>query len=268
MEDRSLRWALISTPDYENMSGTAAEFVCRFVRTHRDRIVVALPTGETPSLLYALLPRLLHHQAISESRFRFINLDEYVGFSNENPDSFACALRMQFLDKLVLEKEAVRLLDGAAIDSGAECERHEAWIRDAGGLDLAILGLGVNGHIAFNEPGTDFSSKTHVAVLAEWTRQRIQRSIQCKVCPSHAMTMGIGTILAARSIVLLASGSEKADALNRAFNRPTTASLPASVLQKHPCVTVIADVAALSEWDGPATYSSGVRTSGEEESRS
>jgi len=248
-------WALISTLDYETMSGKAAEIVCRLVKTHKDEVVVALPTGETPGLLYALLPRLLRHHVISESRFRFINLDEYVGFSNDDPDSFAYALRREFLDNLALEKDACRLLDGAAVDGEAECERHEEWIRDVKGLDLAILGIGVNGHIAFNEPGTSFSSKTHVTVLASETRRRIRRSIQGRACPTHAMTMGIGTILAARSVLLLASGSEKADALNRAFNRPITTSLPASALQQHPSLTILADENALSEWDGPAMYS-------------
>lgn len=250
-----MRWALISTPDYETMSGRAAEMVCHLVKTHRNEVVVALPTGETPRRFYVILPGLFRRQAISESRFRFINLDEYVGLPNDDPNSFACTLRRQFLENLALREGTIRLLDGAAIDRKAECKRHEAWIRDAGGLDLAILGLGANGHIAFNEPGTNFSSRTHVAALAAETRQRIRCSIQGRACPTHAMTMGIGTIFAARSVLLLASGSEKAGALNQAFNQPITASLPASALQQHPALTIIADEAALSEWNGPATHS-------------
>ena len=240
--------AMAAAVDYADMSRRAAEYVYRFIEAI-PRAMIALPAGETPTLMYSLLIETLERQPLDCSGLLLVNLDEFVGLPWDRPGSFGHSLRETFLDRGPVSKAAYRLLDGASNGPEEECARHERAVRERGGIDLAILGIGLNGHIAFNEPGTSFDSRTHVAVLTDTTVQRAGSlgSSGARV-PRLGLTMGIGTILESRSILLLASGKDKARVLDAAFHGPQTPSNPASALQRHPNTTVIADRAALSLW--------------------
>ncbi len=234
--------------DYADMSRRAAEHVYHFIEA-TPRAVIALPTGETPRLMYSLLIEALEHHALDCSGLFLVNLDEFVGPRRDRPGSYGHALREILLDRGPVSKAAYRLLDGASGNPEEECARHERAVRERGGIDLAILGIGLNGHIAFNEPGTSFDSRTHVAVLADTTvRRAASLASSGAPVPSLGLTMGIGTILESRSVLLLASGKDKARVLDAAFHGPPTPSNPASALQRHPNTTVIADRPALSLW--------------------
>jgi glucosamine-6-phosphate deaminase len=237
--------AMNTATDYADMSRRAAEYVVRFIEAAPEA-VIALPTGETPVGTYDRLIEMLASEPLDCSGLFFVNLDEFVGLPWDRPGSFGHALRETFLDRGPISKAAYRLLDGAASDLEEECARHERAIRERGGIDLAILGIGLNGHIAFNEPGTSFASRTHVATLKDSTIERLTPPEG--PVPKNGLTVGIETILEARSILLLASGDEKARVLDAAFHGPPTSSNPASALQRHPNTTVIADRAALSLW--------------------
>ena len=239
--------------DYADMSRRGAEYVCRFIEA-TPRAVIALPAGETPTLMYSLLIEALKRRAVDCSDLLLVNLDEFVGLPRDRPGSFGHSLRETLLDREPVSKAVYRLLDGASSDPEEECARHERAVRERGGIDLAILGIGLNGHIAFNEPGTSFDSRTHVAALTDDTMRRAgSLGPRGARVPSLGLTMGIGTILESRSILLLASGRDKARVLDAAFHGPPTPSNPASALQRHPNTTVIADQAALSLWKPPDT---------------
>lgn len=242
----SVTSAVLSTPDYAGMSRAAADFVCRFCTEH-PRALVALPAGRTPRGMYRLLAREMSHRAPDASRLRFLNLDEYVGILPSDRRSFFAELHERFLDPLRIGAARVRLLNGHAGDLRQECDAYEQYIRDGGGIDLAILGIGTNGHIAFNEPGTSFDARTHVAALSAETRGALQRRFGREL-PREGLTLGIATILEARVVLLLASGEGKARALRRAFCSVPTPLIPASALQGHPGLTVAADADALSGW--------------------
>ncbi len=236
--------SVIRCSDYSDMGRRAADYVFDMIRCNRVSSV-ALPTGKTPRLMYAFLAGQLRCSEIDITRISFVNLDEYVGLANDHPQSFAYELQKQFFSKIGMKQLAVRLLNGAAQDLSLECRQHEEWIARAGGIDLAVLGIGSNGHIAFNEPGTPFNTRTHISDLAVATTDRIPSSYAPK--PSRAITLGIGTILEARMVLLMASGEEKAPIIRRAFHEPPSVFVPASALQSHPCVTIIADRSALRE---------------------
>ena len=236
---------LVCTSDYSSMSLKAAEYVLAFLSRHPGAIL-ALPTGRTAQGLYQEFRSASSSAKAALARVTVFNLDELVGFRQDDPASFAFTLHRELLQPIGLSSSQCNLLDGAARDLEAECERFEALIHAVGTIDLAILGLGWNGHIAFNEPGTDWDTLAHVAVLAEGTRVRLARLLGEQVkTPTHALTMGVRDITSAKSILLLASGREKAKPLRRAFLESPDPSIPASVLQLHVDVTVIADAPAL-----------------------
>jgi len=235
---------LLSAPDHAGISRAAADFVRSFCGQH-PRALIALPTGRTPRETYRLLTQEMRRGAPDASRLQFVNLDEYAGIAPSDHRSFFAELHERFLDPIRIDVDQVRLLNGRASDPQQECDAHEQYIRSRGGIDLAILGIGANGHIAFNEPGTPFGSRTHVAALSAETCRSLQHRFGCEV-PRYGLTLGIATILEARAILLLASGVEKALALRQAFCSEPTPLLPASALQGHPFLTVAADADALS----------------------
>ena len=238
--------ALCVANDYEDMSRQAARAVWVFIGRHPSA-VIALPTGQTPRLMYRFLVDEIRTSRPALDGVRFANLDEYLGLGPDDPCSFAFMLRQAFLDRLPLPPADVRLLDGTARDPEAECAAHEDWIRQNGGLGLAVLGIGLNGHIAFNEPGTSLDRRTHVAQLTEQTHTRAQNDCPDSQIPAQGITMGIGTILDADEILLLASGAQKAHVLQEALLGRAAVELPASALQSHEHVTVIADKEALAD---------------------
>jgi glucosamine-6-phosphate deaminase len=204
------------------------------------RAVLALPSGATPLGLYAELARRVRTGSVRLEEARIFNLDEYCGLAAEDPRSFAHYFRRHLVAPLGLLDDQIDVLNGAAADAGAECARYERAIAAHSGLDLCVLGLGANGHIAFNEPGSSFELRTHVAVLAEATRARLEaHGWEASRIPTHGLTLGIGNVLEARRILLLIAGRGKEAAAASLYRGVEDESWPVTGLLRHPHVTVI-----------------------------
>lgn len=202
---------------------------------------LGLATGSTPLQLYALM----REAKLDVSDVTTVNLDEYIGLDANDPQSYHYYMQKELFD--ALNFKASYIPNGVAEDLEAECERYEQILAE-NPVDLQILGLGTNGHIGFNEPGTPFTAKTHVVKLAEATIEANKRFFEkVEDVPTHAISMGIASIMAAKQIVLLAFGESKADAVQKMIEGPVTEDLPASVLQTHDNVTIILDEAAASK---------------------
>ena len=230
---------LITPASVAEFDELAAQFLLRQLEA-KPAAVVALPTVATPRGLYA---RLRAHATADRAllrEVRFFDLDEYVAFSAEDPLSFAHFLNRELFGPLGVPRANIRLLHGDATDPERECTDYETALASAGGLDLAILGLGENGHIAFNEPGTPFDSVTHVARLAPETRAlQAHLFANARVAPERGLTMGIATILGARAILLLVAGASKRTALTELLRGIADVSWPATSLYDHPALTVL-----------------------------
>jgi len=212
------------------------------------RLVLGLPTGRTPILLYDELIALHRARGADFSRATTFNLDEFVGLAATHPSSYRAFMQRHLFDHVNLPRRRIHFLDGAARDVAGECMRYERAIARAGGLDLLILGLGTNGHIGFNEPDTALIARTHRTALSEATRRANAALFghRLRAVPREALSMGMATILHARRIVLLATGSSKAGCVERSINGPLTPRTPASFLQLHRDVEVWVDRAAAS----------------------
>jgi glucosamine-6-phosphate deaminase len=210
--------------------------------------VLGLATGSTPVPLYAELARRNAAGDIDFSRVRSVNLDEYIGLGSEHPQSYRSFMQQHLFGHINIDPKNTRLPDGLAKDIPAACREYDKLIVKWGGIDLQLLGIGHNGHIGFNEPGTVFTLKTHLVKITERTRLANARFFEDdpKKVPSEAITMGIGNIMSARRVLLLVSGAGKADILLRSLTEDVTPAVPASVLQLHPELTVIADTEAAS----------------------
>jgi glucosamine-6-phosphate deaminase len=208
-----------------------------------QRAVLGLATGSTPVGVYAELVRLHQEEGLSFASVTSFNLDEYWPMAPDDPRSFHAVMRRQLFAYVDLAPGRTHLLDGSLPLERlpAACAEYERAIVAAGGLDLVLLGMGGNGHVAFNEPGSPADARTRLAVLDESTR-----SAAGGMLPEHALTLGLGTILEARALVLLAFGEHKADIVRRALTGPADASVPASLLQRHADVHVLLDPAAAS----------------------
>ena len=230
-------------PDYAALSQRAAEIVIGLLKEKPDA-VLGLPTGSTPVGFYDALVA----SGISLARARTFNLDEYLGLPRTHPESYYSFMKRMLYDRTDLRPENCHIPDGTAADPEAECRRYEEAIRAAGGLDILILGVGHNGHIGFNEPGAPWDGRTRVVELAERTRQANARFFNNNIdeVPRRAITMGIGTILEARRLLLLASGADKAPVIQRLVEGEPTPEVPASALHLHPDATVLVDAAAAS----------------------
>jgi glucosamine-6-phosphate deaminase len=208
-------------------------------------LVLGLATGRTPMLLYRELRDRTAQGHVDWSEVRSFNLDEFVG-PGESGGRYRAFMRQELFDHVNLQPDHIHLLDGQVDDLGQECDRYERALAQAGGIDVQVLGLGVNGHVGFNEPAEVLEGRTHVARLELPTRERNAWLFGGEVerVPRLALTMGMATIFSARSIVLLATGSEKADAVQRMVEGPITPKLPASFLQLHSDLKVMLDEAA------------------------
>jgi len=204
--------------------------------------VIALPTGQTPLGLYAELVTRAAARRLSAAQARFFNLDDYLGLTADHPLSYARFLREHFLMPACVPEEHIRLLRGDAVGIESECREYEAAIAAAGGLDLVILGLGTNGHIGFNEPGSDWSAQTHVVRLS--TETRATHAVQTRgkfAIPEYGITVGISTIAAAREILLLVAGDAKARALAAFRSGIPDPKWPVTSLLTHRNLTVLAE---------------------------
>lgn len=231
---------------YEDVSFEAALRIAEAVKTKPD-IVLGFATGSTPLGCYRELIRMYKSEGLSFSRVSTFNLDEYVGLPPDHPQSYHYYMFQNLFNHIDVKRENIHIPNGVANDLEEECRRYEDAIKQAGGIDLQLLGIGRNGHIGFNEPGSPFNSRTRVVKLSEQTRRdnaRFFKSID--EVPTHAITMGIATIMEAKRIILLASGSAKAEAVAKAIKGPKTTMVPASALQDHPDCLFILDKEAAS----------------------
>ncbi len=209
-------------------------------------LVLGLPTGQTPVHLYARLAARAAAGELDLSHIRTFNLDEFLGVTRDDPGSYRAFMGRHFFGPARVPRARTHVLDGRARDPEAECERFEAAIAAAGGIDLLLVGLGLNGHVGFNEPGPQLVANTHRVKLAPPTRRANAALFggDPRKVPREALSMGIGTILRARRLIMLATGASKARVVRRLVEGPVTTWLPASFLQLHPNAEVILDEAA------------------------
>jgi len=224
--------------DYDALSDRAADILLSAIRRN-PRIVLGLPTGRTPVRMYERVVAACSREYHCFRDVVTFNLDEYVGIPSTHPGSYCTFMSEHLFSHVDMAKSNAHIPNGMARDPDAECARYEREIASAGGLDLTFLGLGSNGHIGFNEPGTPFDSRTRVVALTESTRAANAPLFPDGNVPSHAITMGIGTILESKSIVLLASGDKKRAAIERLRSGEIAEEFPASALWKHRDVTVL-----------------------------
>jgi len=240
--------------DAAGVSRRAAQFVAQLVRSKPD-CVLGLATGSTPQGLYAELVRMHQDEGLDFARVTSFNLDEYVGLGPDHPQSYRQFMDEQFFRHVNIPTGRTHLPDGLAEDPDKACRIYEAHIVEAGGIDLQILGIGRDGHIAFNEPGSSLGCRTHLAVLApETIRDNARFFAREEEVPTLAVTMGIGTILDSRQCLLLATGAHKAEAIAAALEGPLTVRMPASALQLHPDPIFILDEAAARGLQHRETY--------------
>ncbi|MCD8510414.1 MAG: glucosamine-6-phosphate deaminase [Bacillus sp. (in: Bacteria)] len=231
---------------YETMSQEACKRIIRYVQGNASP-VLGLATGATPERLYELLIKAHQRDEVSFSKAISFNLDEYVGLNRDHPNSYFTYMHNKLFNHIDLPEEQIHIPDGTARDLLGECEHYDKQISEAGGIGLQILGLGMNGHIGFNEPGSSFNEHTHVVRLAESTRKaNAQYFHGIADVPTEAITMGIKTIMESKEIILLVSGIQKAEPLKRLITGPISEEFPASILQTHPNVTILADTEATS----------------------
>lgn len=235
---------LIKVKTPEEGAAKAAEIVMNQIKG-KPASVLGLPTGGTPVGMYAQLAKAVKVNQVDFSQIKTFNLDEYYGLPKDDPQSYYSFMNVNLYAPCELRPDQTHIPSGTAPDAEAEVHAYESAIAKNGGLDLQVLGIGGNGHIGFNEPGTDPKSRTHVVTLTQSTREANARFFtSLDKVPTHAMTMGIQTILEAKAILMLAFGANKADILFDALKGPVTINNPASFLQNHPNVIVIADAAA------------------------
>ena len=229
------------------MSRKAANIISAQVIMKPD-CVLGLATGSTPIGLYQQLVAWYEKGDLDFSQVRTVNLDEYKGLSRENDQSYYYFMHHNLFDHVNLPAENSHLPNGMEPDSDKECRRYSELIRSMGGVDLQLLGIGHNGHIGFNEPGDAFDNDVHCVDLTQSTIEANKRFFaSADDVPKQAYTMGIKTIMQAKKILIVASGEDKADIVRDAFFGPITPKVPASVLQLHNDVTLVADEAALSK---------------------
>lgn len=235
---------VVTAKDYDEMSMKAYEAMKK-VLTEKSDATLGLATGSTPVGLYKLMIADYEAGKISYKDMTSINLDEYVGLPVTHPESYRAFMNRNLFDHIDIKKENTHVPDGLNPDLAAAADAYTAYIA-AHPADVQILGIGSNGHIAFNEPGTPFDSHTHVVTLKEGTRKDNARFFDNDIdkVPTHAVTMGLQDIMSAKFIILLASGAGKANAVNAMINGPVSENCPASILQTHPNVLVVTDEAA------------------------
>ena len=236
---------MIKANDYEEMSQIAAQKVVEAVMKN-PKVVLGLATGSTPEGLYKALIQEHKDKGTSYKYVKTFNLDEYMNLDQDDKNSYYTFMKEKLFNHIDIKLENTNIPNGMAPNMEKEAVRYENLIQEVGGTDLQILGIGHNGHIGFNEPGTSFHSQTHVVELAERTREANARYFNClEEVPRHAITMGIQSIMNSKEIILLVSGESKAETMKRLIYGEISEDFPASVLRLHNNVTVIADQDAL-----------------------
>jgi glucosamine-6-phosphate deaminase len=229
-------------PSADEVASALADRIAEALQRKPDAIL-GLPAGQTPVAAYGVLQQRFAEGHLDFSAVSTFNLDEFVGIPGWHSGSFRHFMEHHLLEAVNLHQSRIHFLDGMAADLAAECARYEHAIDEAGGIDLQLLGIGANGHIAFNEPGNGLSARTHVATLLPSTRRdnaALFDGDESRV-PEQALTMGVGTILRSRRILLAATGQAKAPCVAAAVHGPVTTWLPASLLQLHGDVELLLD---------------------------
>ncbi|HML45617.1 MAG TPA: glucosamine-6-phosphate deaminase [Clostridia bacterium] len=238
---------LIVCPDRNAQAKACAAILASQV-LQKPACVLGLATGSTPIPIYRELVALYREGVLDFSKVQTFNLDEYVGLGPDHPQSYNRFMWDYLFSAVGMRPEQVRLPNGMAADLHAECSQYEREIAEAGGIDVQLLGIGHDGHIAFNEPGDAFELDMHVAVLTEDTIKANRRFFDREEdVPRTALSLGVGSIMRARQIVLSAFGKEKAAIIREAFRGPITPKVPASILQFHTNCTVVLDKEAAAE---------------------
>ena len=235
---------IIKTKDYADMSRKAANIIAAQVITKPD-CVLGLATGSTPIGTYKELIKAYENGDLDFSLVKTANLDEYRGLEKSNDQSYDYFMKANLFNHININFDNLNIPNGEKPDAEEECKRYEEVVKALGGQDLQLLGMGHNGHIGFNEPADEFPKETHCVDLQESTIQANKRFFEkVEDVPTQAYTMGIGTIMQAKKILVIASGVDKAEIVKKAFFGPITPQVPASILQLHPDVTVVVDEAA------------------------
>jgi len=232
---------VIVKENYEQISKLAAEMIAKVVRS-KPNAVLGLATGSTPVGTYKELIRMHKEDGLDFSGITTFNLDEYVNLNPDHDQSYRYFMNDNLFNHINIDKSKTYVPDGMAKDVPAFCKWYEDQMLKAGGIDIQLLGIGGNGHIAFNEPGSSLGSRTRVKTLDDNTISDNARFFANKdEVPKFAITMGIGTIMDARQLILLANKDSKADAISMTVEGPITAMVPATIVQLHPKATIIVD---------------------------
>ena len=237
---------IIETKTYEDMSKQAANIIASVVTLKPD-CMLGLATGSSPIGTYEELVKKYEAGELDFSEVTTVNLDEYKGLPKENKQSYYYFMHDNLFDKVNIKPENTHLPDGTNLDSEEEAARYEALVQSLGTVDLQLLGLGRNGHIGFNEPGDSFVEPTHCVDFKESTIEANKRFFEsADDVPKQAYSMGIGTIMRAKKILVVVSGEDKAQALKDTICGPISPKVPGTILRLHPDVTIVADEAAMS----------------------
>jgi len=244
MEEGDLKMRIIKAKDYADMSRKAANIIAAQVILKPD-CVLGLATGSTPIGTYKELIKGYENGDLDFSLVKTANLDEYRGLEKSNDQSYDYFMKANLFNHININFDNLNIPNGENPDADAECKRYEEVVKALGGQDLQLLGMGHNGHIGFNEPADEFVKETHCVDLQESTIQANKRFFEkVEDVPTQAYTMGINTIMQAKTILVIVSGADKAEIVKKAFFGPITPQVPASILQLHPDVTVVVDEAA------------------------
>lgn len=232
--------------DYKTLSLHAAQHILALLN-RKPAATICVASGDTPTGVYRELARLVKEGAVDVTRCTFVGLDEWVGLGPENRGSCAHYLHRELFDPLGIGPDQFRLFDALAPDLTVECERMNTFVAQQGGFDLMLVGVGLNGHIALNEPGTPFDTYAHVSGLAETTKTVGQKYFSGPTVLTQGVTLGLQHLLDAKEALLLASGSGKAPVIKTALEGPITEGFPASIIQNHPNGLVWLDEPAAAE---------------------
>lgn len=244
--------------DAKTMGMRAARIIANEIRK-KERLVLGLATGKTPLPMYKELIRLHKEDGLSFSKVITFNLDEYLGLGPDDPNSYHYYMFTNFFNHINIPLKNIHIPDGMAKDKESVGIEYEEQIEKAGGIDIQVLGIGKNGHIGFNEPGSSLGSLTRTKYLSETTRKDAAKEFgSLEKVPKEVITMGCGSILNSRHIIILASGIEKAEIIKKAFEGPITTMCPASILQLHRNVTAILTTDAATQLTLPAEEIPGV----------
>lgn len=232
---------VIIVKDYQKMSKRAAKIVANRMKRKPD-LVLGLATGSTPLGMYSELIRMHEEEGLDFSKVRSFNLDEYCGLSSDHPQSYHYFMYDKLFNHINIRPENIYIPRGDVEKADIFCEWYEKKIKEEGGMDLQVLGIGRDGHIGFNEPGSSLGSRTRIKTLTKETIEDNARFFKKKEeVPRYAITMGLGTISEAKECLLLASGTNKAEAIQKSIEGPVSAEITASLLQLHPRVMIIVD---------------------------